>query len=196
MAQTCQGARPALERPPACVKDRGRTLGSTPREAEPLAEGKQGLQAPRALCGVRPSLEGPQFTPPQPRPFLSRSERPPLWSQPQHAPLPCRPSCWQSRSSCRSPCCPPPGPWGPLAEPARHLVARLWNCREVAQATAPAPGSGKEQPEPKNGGPPGRGAGKLSQTRSLGVMGPWGRSYTRIKRRPLGSRGHSHLCKQ
>lgn len=158
-AQTCQGARPGPERPPACVKDRGRTLGSTPREAEPLADRKQGLPAPRALCGVRPSLEGPQFTPREPRLFLSQGERPPLWSQPQHAPLPCRPSCWQSWSSCPSPCCPPPSPWGPLAEPARHLVARLWNCREVAQATAPAPGSGKGRPEPKNGGPLGAGLG-------------------------------------
>lgn len=67
MAQTCQGARPGPERPPACVRDRGRTLGSTPREAEPLADRKRGLPAPRAVCGVRPSLEGPQFTPPEPR---------------------------------------------------------------------------------------------------------------------------------
>lgn len=84
-----------------------------PREAEPLADRKQALPAPRALCGVRPSLEGPQFTPRDPRLFLSQGERPPLWSQPQHAPLPCRPSCWQSWSSCPSPCCPPQVLGGP-----------------------------------------------------------------------------------
>lgn len=157
-AQTCQGARPGPERPPACVKDRGRTLGSTPGRQNHWPTGSRRYRPPELCVECAPPSKGHSLLPAirgcsSPRASVPLSG-PSLSTPPFPAGLPA------GRAGVPAPPpAAPPSPWGPLAEPARHLVARLWNCREVAQATAPAPGSGKGRPEPKNGGPLGAGLG-------------------------------------